>query len=151
MHNTVTIISSIILDPNIYNVTANALNSIWKKHAVGWDDLENWSAVGSVEDPGVYDDGEDGCVVGDVAIIFERALFVCDGICTFCFIEPSTDVVNSRSLAMLFSACASYVWGTKITSFCQREVNAGQLFSEQYSCGPKPWSMYISIFSIYRP
>ena len=151
MHNTVTIISSIILDPKIYNVTANALNSIWKKHAVGWDDLENWSAVGSVEDPGVYDDGEDGCVVGDVAIIFERTLFVCDGICTFCFIEPSTDVVNSRSLAMLFSACASYVWGTKITSFCQREVNAGQLLNNIVAVPSRVQCIYIYIYSIYRP
>ena len=82
------------------NVNAKPLNNIWKRHAVGWDDLENCKTEGNVDDPGVQDEDGDGEVGEDAAalsIIPERTLFVWGGNGTFCCIDPSTDVLNSKS------------------------------------------------------
>jgi len=77
MQRTVTMISSIIFDPKMYNVKARPLNRMWNRHAVGWDDLENWSAAGRAD--GVYDDcGEDVEDDDGAALLImpERTLFV---------------------------------------------------------------------------
>lgn len=100
MHSTVTITSSANLGPRLYSKNANTLKSMWKMQAVGCDDRENCKNFGRGEDGSYEDDGdaadvEDGSSPALLAIMSESTLFVCGG--TFCWTDPSTVVLNSRS------------------------------------------------------